>query len=216
MISYSKKIIFIHIPKTGGTSIEKMFWPYSFQNNEKNLRRGFINKYHNQYQTGGLQHLTASNIKKAVGQDVFNEFSKFSVIRNPYDKIISQFSYMKKRKDLRDFIEMDINTPFKEYLALITKTEHVQWMPQYKFLFDENDQAQCDNIIHFENMNEELSMTMKKLKIDKRFIFFDRKIPHLNKSIRKTSIEDFDKETKEIIYNLYKEDFNKFGYNSNL
>ncbi len=37
---------------------------------------------HNKYQTGGLQHLLASQIQKEVGDEIFEKFFKFTIVRN--------------------------------------------------------------------------------------------------------------------------------------
>ena len=107
MISHKHKCIFVHIPKTAGTSIENVIWPLKSDRVVENLWMGIVKPYYNKYQTGGLQHLTSNEIKREVGSDVFNSYYKFSVIRNPWDIGVSQFVYMKqKRRDLRRCIGM--------------------------------------------------------------------------------------------------------------
>lgn len=93
MISKEKNCIFIHIPKTGGTSIENMIWQAD-EKVEKNLCMGLVSRYHNKYQTGGLQqHLLASQVKQEGGDIFFNSAFKFSMVRNPFDRILSQYHY---------------------------------------------------------------------------------------------------------------------------
>ncbi len=107
---------------------------------------GFIDPYHNKYQTGGLQHLLASQIQKEVGDDIFKIFFKFTIVCNPWDKIVSQFIYMKKRKNLREFVGMREDDDLKKYLSLIKKRKHVQWEHQYRFFLDDNGEQLVDYI----------------------------------------------------------------------
>ena len=62
MISYKNNCIFVHIPKTGGTSIESLIWKNNKSRSVENLWMGFVDDYHNKYQTGGLQHLLGKHL----------------------------------------------------------------------------------------------------------------------------------------------------------
>ena len=156
MISYKHQCIFVHIPRTGDTSFERIIWPKKEDKTELNLWMGFVTEYNNKYQTGGLQHLFANQIRQEVGDDVFCRYFKFAIVRNPWDKAVSQYLYMKKRMDLRDFIGMSEGDSFKKYLSLIQKRLHVQWESQHKFLYDANKKLMVDFVGRFENYKNEL------------------------------------------------------------
>lgn len=207
MISHKHKCIFVHIPKTGGTSIEKVIWPLKSDRVIENLWMGFIKEHYNKYQTGGLQHLTSSQIRNEVGVEVFNSYYKFSVVRNPWEKAISQYIYMKeKRKDLRQFVGMSKFTSFKSYLSLISKKTHVQWMKQVDFIKRRNGDFLVDNVIKFENLEKETQMVFGILGIK------NIKLPHANKSNKMHYSSYYDDESIEMIYSLYKEDIETFNY----
>ena len=82
MISKDKKCIFIHIPKTAGTSIEKMI------QGEKYIK-------------GWSSH---QKINEYKDDDKFHEYFKFSFVRNPYERILSVFNYYKNRGNNKDLI----------------------------------------------------------------------------------------------------------------
>jgi hypothetical protein len=168
---------------------------------------GFVSKYRNKYQTGGLQHLLARQIKQEVGQAVFGEYFKFAIIRNPWDKAISQFLYMKKRKDIREFIGMKENDEFKKYLSLIQKTCHVQWKAQHAFLENDEKKVLVDFIGRFESFENDVHTILKKIGI----VGIDE-IPHRNKSYRTHYRDYYDSESEEMIREMYQLDVSKFGY----
>ena len=53
MIFFKNKIIFIHIPRTAGSTIENFLWKQEdeIQRTNRNLWMGFISKYSNEFQT---------------------------------------------------------------------------------------------------------------------------------------------------------------------
>ena len=208
MISYDLRCIFIHIPKCGGTSIENVIWPHPEDLTEANLWMGFTSKYRNKYQTGGLQHLLASQVRSEVGLDIFNSFYKFTVVRNPWDRIVSQFAYMQTRPDLMDFIGMHPETEFKTYLGLIQKKQHVQWMPQTDFILDQDGTLLVDKIGHLESIEKDFSEIFDILGACRE----RDKIFHANRSQRKSIDHYYDQESIEIVSEIYSRDINYLKY----
>lgn len=209
MISHKYKCILIHIPKTAGTSIENVIWPDVEARTENDLWMGFIDKYHNKYQTGGLQHLTCSQIKEEIGEELYNSYFKFAVVRNPWDKAVSQYLYMiEKQKYLRKFIGMNKWTSFKKYLQLIKKKKHVQWMKQKEFLFDSDGSLGVDVIIRFEDLTTQFESIATQLGLT------EIQLPHANKSKkdRMHYSSYYDQETINMISEMYQEDIDQFDY----
>jgi hypothetical protein len=203
MISHKHKCIFVHIPKCGGTSLENVIWP--MPRKESDLWMGFISAYHNRYQTGGLQHLFATHILQEVGKDIFEAYFKFTIVRNPWDKAVSQYFYMKKRNDLREFIGMKENDSFKTYLELIRKKIHVQWEPQYKFFTDERG----DNLVNFtgrlENIVTDAQIIFSRLGVTAA-------VSQSNATRHEHYSHYYDEESKEIVAEMYGEDIRMLKY----
>ena len=208
MISYDKRCIFIHIPKCGGTSIENVIWPHPEDLTEANLWWGFVSKYHNKYQTGGLQHLLARQVRSEVGLEIFNSFYKFTIVRNPWDRIVSQFAYMQTRPDLMDFIGMQPETEFKAYLGLIQKKQHVQWTPQTDFILDQDGTLLVDKIGHLESIEKDSREVFETLGVCRG----QAAILHANRSKRKSLDHYYDQESIEIVSEVYSSDINYLNY----
>jgi hypothetical protein len=203
MISHKYQCIFVHIPKCGGTSLEHIIWPEPRR--ESDLWMGFVDKYHNKYQTGGLQHLFARQIIREVGEQIFHKYFKFSFVRNPWDKAVSQFSYMKQREDLRDYIGLSENDSFKTYLGKIRTKPHVQWEKQYKFIMDDRGELLIDFLGRFEHIKRDVEYIFDRLNIQ-------AELPHVNATTHAHYSTYYDTESIEMVAEFYADDIELFKY----
>ena len=170
LISDSKKFIFIHIFKTAGTSVREQFisdarlvdkLAYKYKISIK-IYRKIIRLMHWQNDgmkqfTGYHKHEKACDIKRSLG-DSYEEYFKFSFVRNPYDFLVSLYFYILKAKNhyLHKKIE---NKSFNEFLHYYISTNPPM---QTDFLMDETKKA-C--IVDFIGRFENLQNDVKKLKI---------------------------------------------------
>jgi hypothetical protein len=204
MISDALNCIFVHIPKTGGSSISDVLWPG--KRSERDLWMGFIAPLRNKYQTGGLQHLLARQIREEVGATRFNSCFRFTFVRNPWDKAVSQYTYMRTRSDLRTFIGMQEDDSFSRYLALIQERQHVQWMPQTDFLYDIEGNLLVDFIGRFERFAEDAQAVFARLGVQCDYL------PHSLRSSRSQYLDYYDEQARKVITRLYGSDIDAFEY----
>ena len=167
---------------------------------------GFVSRYHNKYQTGGLQHLLARQIKEEVGAEVFDSYFKFTFVRNPWDKVVSQYAFMAQRPDLRELIGMTEDTPFADYLNRIERQPHVQWQPQVDFLRDHQGRFMVDFVGRFEALERDAQVVFERLGLP------CRRLPHKNASRRRNYAEYFGETTSNWIRRFYAEDIAAFDY----
>jgi len=94
MILHDKKIIFIHIPKTGGTSIEHFLnhGHVHVKDLDSDRGLGFCKK-----QNRWLQHFSLPEYyyKHKNGKDITHYYS-FAFVRNPWDRAVSSWLWSKK------------------------------------------------------------------------------------------------------------------------
>jgi hypothetical protein len=224
MKSDSLKTIFIHIPKCGGTSLENILFEYA-ERSPANFWMGGINKFQNRYfnefsrivfrnkkpiinkyQTGGLQHLTALQMRHALGRENFESYYRFAVVRHPLKRCLSQYHYIQKRRDLMNWIGMNSQDSFQVYLKKTYSRAHVQWQPQISFVNDYLGGRLVHDVIKLEELDVDMPKVFDRIGI------LPRDIPHLNKSAPSKKKYKFSTDEKAIVWELYKEDFEVFGY----
>lgn len=205
MISHRHHCIFVHIPRTGGTSIENVMWPG--ERSEAELWMGFVSPFHNKYQTGGLQHLFARHIRLEVGEQVFQDYFKFAIVRNPWDRLVSQFCYLDRRPDLRDFMGVPEGMPFAQYVEQAATSGHVQITPQYDFIYDETGDPLVDYIGRFETLQHDAATVFERIGLE------DVSLPVANTSSRHRDYRSYyDGATRSRVEELYAKDIERFGY----
>lgn len=197
---YNKNLLFIHIPKTGGTYIENKLKKYDKYN---------LFGYSNVFQSY-LQHFTYIQYIEILKKEI-NVYNKFTIIRNPYDRLYSAYKQkfnntsdpylinMMKSYDFKDFVlnkleNLLINRHNNSYRGNIT---HI--LPQTEFIKD------CNNIkiILYENMNE-LTDYIAGFDINEQFEYYNN---------NNTYIQQYDNDMVLKVNTLYNEDielYNKY------
>ena len=198
-LDYNKKLCFIHIPKTGGTGIEMQL---EIMNKKKNLwgiEKGRARQHYLWFEY------------KDILKDNYNNFFKFTLVRNPYSRFISEYYYndnygFKNNQSFDDFIETakDIIDNRKYYNNL--KNDH--FIPQTNFIYDINNNLIINKIFKLENIQE-----LGNYLVENNYLkIYTNKI--VNKSHKKSlRIQDLNKEQKDKIYSLYERDFLLLKYN---
>ena len=205
------KAVFVHIPKCGGSSVEEMLFSKE-ERTEDNFwmgfeRSGLTQSMRNRYQTGGLQHLTALQLRHAMGREAFASYYRFGVVRHPVKRSLSQYKYTLQSKNLRKWIGMSASDPFEVYLKKTYKRHHVQWQDQVSFLYDHRGNCLVNDVIRLEKIDTAIGVVFDALGIDKV------PVPHVKKS--KTGhdrTKSVSENAQDILWELYKDDFEVLDY----
>ena len=201
-ISHRYKAIFVHIPKTAGGSMEHVLGVHGDDNKGGNRLNSEILYGFETNPNRALQHLTAKEIREKVGPSVYQQYYKFAFVRNPFERFVSEFFWY-KAQTRRQALTFD--GFLKEALE---RGDDVHLKSQYEFISDENGRVMVDFIGRFEHLKRDFKKVRAALGIQE-------KLPHLSKAkpIGFVHYSDFyNEETKQIIYNRFRIDFEKFGY----
>jgi hypothetical protein len=90
------KNIFIHIPKTGGTTINCIMTKSDWQTEPD------FNYRHILYDT---KRSNSGDIFNPLKNDVYSEYDIFSMLRNPVDRIISEYYFIKDRPEFMSLLK---------------------------------------------------------------------------------------------------------------
>ena len=204
-ISHQYKIIFIHIPKTAGTPIEYALGMHGDRHSvgvKPYIDQTWDEKF---FFGNGLQHLRAIEIRRRIGKEKFDTYYKFSVIRNPYERLVSNFAWIGGKWARQEYLT---KKEFKQRVLEIDKTNYMKrkhLAPQYLFLFDENNTLLVDDIIRYESFSEGIKKIENKINID---MALERRMA----SYHYDYVSYYDSELIEIVNELYDLDFKLLSY----
>ena len=232
MLSHHHKCIFIHIPKNAGQSIEHVFLTelgLSWEN-----RAPLLLRPNNKPALGPprLAHLRASDYVKCMytPQDMFDAYTKFAFVRNPYSRMVSFYRYLKYNQ------YVDFPTFVKDYLRQKV-LEQDYWFvgPQYEYLYSEDGKT-ClvDFVGKFESLQSDFDKVCElmgapakpvphvndsKLVENKPIVSARKRVKDLwakvtdNQIPKYKNFEDYyDDDSREIVADIYARDFELFGY----
>lgn len=90
-------------------------------------------------------HIKAREARDRIPREIWDSYYKFTVERNPWDKVLSHYHFVRQR-----YKKYDKNISFNEYL-------NVAELPyNYTKYTDTNGKIIVDRVIRYERLNEEL------------------------------------------------------------
>lgn len=176
-----------------------------------------------------LDHLKASQFLNCghVTKAQFQEYFKFAFVRNPWDRIVSEYKFRDYPK------EFDFKTYlFKHWPKPAWNDLYLHVIPQYDFVFDDNGKLLVDFVGKFESLQADFDIVCGRLAID------PRPLPHINRSptnrltkravlwwlqnplgmmrLRRNVFEHYteyyDDEAREFVEKVFRKDIDAFHY----
>lgn len=216
IVSTQPPFLFIHIPKTAGTSIEEALFHYQ------------------DFEYSTSPHNVAQQYKDYLPRELFDEMFKFCFVRNPWDLVVSSYKYWVRQAkidmtfdewiewkyeggvigDMIDRVKYDEDFEhpniIKDKYSRLAVAFYMNRTPQALFMVDEAGNYIVDYIGRYENIEEDFKFIIDKLKLS------DAYLPHSNSSHISGDPSDYREwytdKTRKIIESRFALDIELFGY----
>jgi hypothetical protein len=189
LVSTKYNFIFVHVNKTGGTSIRKSLTQYCEGGDFLPGHLNFNSKSFNYY----LPKLDDTNRK-----------FKFGFVRNPWDKMVSQYFYNRARWVNR-------SCSFKEYIKYFGEGNQISYFgPTCSSFLSTNKTINVDFVGKYENLQNDFDYISEKIGVKKITLPHVMKNKRRNKKIHYS--EFYDIETRKIVEKKFEEDIEHWKY----
>ena len=202
MIHHKHKCIFIHINKCAGTSVSlaldmlqthvsaELVFSDDILSDPQNE---WWEKWPNGNRANEHNWIPLNQIK-----NYWNQYYKFTVVRNPWDRIVSDLNFCKKK----GFVD-PARTIRQEVVECMDN--HERWKSPCMDWITLGGENQMDMVLRFENLQHDFQTLCDRLNISAT-------IPHKNKTEHKHYTEYYDDETRQMVAEKYAKDIEYFGY----
>ncbi|HEY5218398.1 MAG TPA: sulfotransferase family 2 domain-containing protein [Gemmatimonadaceae bacterium] len=201
MIYHQHRCLFIHIPKTGGNSVSSAF--------------GF----------GWPAHTDILHYATELKPDVFESYFKFAVVRNPWERLVSEYVFQRKKRKPRteklfifdergtkrrfaDWVRVALANPFRyrgqDWAGDVSPHIH-RWSPQVDWISIDGN-ISVDFIARLETIERDFQEIRRRAGVSATTLARRNATRHRHYS------SYYDSDTREIVAHYYASDIEAFGY----
>jgi len=221
LISHRFNFIYTKTAKTAGTSVEVFFepyclpegeWSFSHARDERVTDAGVVG-----YRGGEAQgktwrnHMPAREIRDKIGRETWDSYYKFCVIRNPFDKAVSMYNWMRQRdSSLKTKIKNFATSQSVRLLQLdFQRWARTIWTDRDKYTI-EGDFC-MDDLIFFERLQKDTERISARLNLPIQNV----ELPRLKTGIRKkqyATADYYNPTSRQIVGEAFRPEIEAFGY----
>jgi hypothetical protein len=161
IISHGRGYIFVHIPKTGGTSLSLALEARAMKDDiligdtPKAINRRARVK--DMSAAGRLwKHSNLSDVHGVVSEEQMGRYFVFTLVRNPWDRLASYYHWLREQKFQHDAVGLAKSVSFSKFLhdpstKIAVKSNHYA-----SYVTDSSGAEHCNLFIRLENLTEDL------------------------------------------------------------
>lgn len=236
IVSHARKFIFIKTYKTAGSSLEIVLSKYCgredilarLQPDEEEARQraagiGARNfgKPWRRYRAEDvirlarkgmladrfLQHSPAFKVRQLVGEEVWNSYFKFTVVRHPFDRCLSRYYFTKWYEEDIHQLETWDRSSFDQFLRYRVNMINENWG-----MYTVQDRPILDFFVRYEAMEEGLAEVSRRIGLDHN-LFDDLRSVRVKTSQRsRQGDEPMTDAHRALIAQLCRPEMEMFGY----
>lgn len=206
LISDSHQYIFVHVRKAAGSSVRNVLHDTAIRwggNRWHKLlsRAGFGIHYH---RYAFRLHSPLIHAERAMPHELFQRYFKFAFVRNPWDRLVSEYEFIRNQPDHARHQRM-MRMEFAEYAKYQSGREDAH---QYRVLVNRKGELAMDFVGRFENLKADLATVSERIQVDFQNLSHDNK----NKAKKRPYQSYYNTELRRQVGEWWARDVEMFDY----
>lgn len=218
IINHTHGFIFVHIPKAAGTSITSALSEYTrycdLEIGGTAFGEAIAPAYLERFRL--RKHSRAWQLRRIVGREAWDSAFTFSFVRDPYRRSLSIYHFLREWRgpgnNLYDAVHAyaDFDAFVRSGLIFETDGPDGIFCPQADWLTadDQPDDLLVDFVGRVESVDEDLEKVCRRLGLATE----GQPLSQRNRSAASRGGSDLTEETKAMLRERYRRDFDLFGY----
>jgi hypothetical protein len=210
IISTGRNYVFVHIPKTGGTSLATALEGRAMRDDlmmgdtpKARLRRGRLKGLPSAGRLG--KHSGLADIDGLVSSGWIEQAFVFALVRNPWDRLVSYYHWLRGQSFNHPAVRAAQGNEFAQFLADPGTQASIRAHPYGRYV-QTGGKEQCSLFIRLEAFHRDAAPLWDHLG-------FELDLPHLNASPRVVDYTQYyTSDTRHLVESLCHEDIGRFGY----
>lgn len=211
IISRGREYLFVHIPKTGGTSMALALEDRAkaddilIGDTPKALRRKARIKG---IETRGRvwKHSTLADVEELVTRNEMQDLFVFTMVRNPWDRLVSYYHWLQVQTFENPAVALAQQLDFSSFLNHEYTQNSLRANPAVRYVTDAAGTVHADLYIRLDQFAQDVKALEEHLG-------FDIKLPHANASKRDAAYQSyFSDADRALVAILCSDDIERFGF----
>jgi hypothetical protein len=211
IVSRGRNYIFVHAPKTGGTSMALALEARAMKDDimlgdtPKAVKRR--RRLKDVQVRGRLwKHATLADIDGLVTPSEIAEMFTFTLVRNPWDRMVSYYHWLKVQSFDHPAVALAGQVDFAHFVMSDLVALSMKASPARFYMTDAGGDEHCKAYVRIEHFEQDATPLMEHLG-------FDLTLPKSNASQRALEFRSYyDSATRDKVALVCEEDIKRFGY----
>lgn len=212
IISRGRGYVFVHIPKTGGTSLALALESRALKDDiligdtpKARRRRRRVSALR---ASGRVwKHSTLADMAGELSDGEMRDLFVFTLVRNPWDRAFSYFSWLQAQRFSHPAVGLAQSLSFEDFVAHPSIQGAFRAQPFASYVTDPGGALRCDLFLRLENLNTDLAL------LEQRLGLALGPVPHANRSTRALPYQQmYNPTTRRLIADACADDIARFGY----